>query len=109
MPWLSRHEYETLRERALKAETRLETVEYLKLQLQDRLLLRDVRIKELEAAILRANDDVQSTRKDLANRPPQPVNLAALFDDEDEELVAKDRRRAEAEGTTDGLLATMDE
>lgn len=109
MPWINRHEYETLRERLLKAETRLETVEYLKDVLQDRLLKRDVRIKMLEGALLKANDDVQSTRKDIANRPPQPVNLAALFDDEDEELVAKDRRRAEAEGTTDGLLATMDE
>lgn len=104
--FIRRHEYETLRERALKAEMRLEAVVKLA---RSQVNTADARIALLEAALLKANDDVQSTRKEIVNRPPQPVNLAALFDEEDEELVAQDRRRAEAEGTTDGLLATMDE
>ena len=104
--WISRHEYEALRERALKAEMRLESAVKLA---RSQLNTADARIALLEAALLKANDDVHATRKEIVNRPPQPVNLAALFDDEDEELVAQDRRRAEAEGSTDGLLATMDE
>ena len=111
--WIRRHEYEMLRERAVKNDILLDAAKERILGYQrtisDIRFVANARIKELEAALLKANDDVHSTRKEVANRPPQPVNLAALFDDEDEELVAQDRRRAEAEGTTDGLLASMDE
>ena len=107
--WLKRLDYDTLRERALKAEMHLETFkERYAAQYEHNKQLQG-RVAELEAAILKANDDALSARKEVVNRPPTPVNLAALFDDEDPELVEQDRRRAVADGTTDGLLATLDE
>ena len=99
--WLWRKDYEELRERMLKAEMRVETLDIHKKSLIGR-------VKELEAALLKANDDALSARKETLNRPAIPVNLDTLFEDEDSELVEQDRRRAKAEGSTDGLLA-MDE
>ena len=99
--WITRLNYDTLRERALKAEMRIEWHAALELKLRGR-------VAELEAAILKANDDAHTARKETMNRPATPVNIAALFEDEDPELVEQDRRRAVAEGTTDSLLA-MDE
>ncbi|OGO38839.1 MAG: hypothetical protein A2W35_17550 [Chloroflexi bacterium RBG_16_57_11] len=96
--WIKRVDYDDLRERAMKAEMRIEWHAALELKLRGR-------VAELEAGILKANDEAHSARKETVNRPATPVNLEALFDDEDPELVEQDRRRAAAEGTTDGLLA----
>ena len=106
--WLKRLDYDTLRERALKAEMHLETFkERYAAQYEHNKQLRG-RVAELEAAILKANDDAHTARKETLNRPATPVNLESLFTDEDPELVEQDRRRASVEGTTDSLLA-MDE
>ena len=100
--WVKRADYETLRERALRAEMRIETLDLHKKSLIGR-------VRELEAAILAANDAAHKVHQEVAARPPVPVNLAALFEDEDPDLVEADRQRAKEEGTTDGLLASMDE
>ena len=113
--WIKRLDYDALRERALLLETKysfvVERLEGFKINMQryreSNQNLR-TRVAELEAALLKANDDAHTARKETLNRPATPVNITALFDDEDSELVEQDRRRAAAEGTTDSLLA-MDE
>lgn len=104
--WLKRTDYEALRERALKAEIQLQALTEVAWGHQKSY---EARIDLLEAALLKANDEAHTVRKEVSNRPAVPVNLAALFDDEDPELVEADRRRAKDEGSTDGLLAAMDE
>ena len=111
--WIRRAEYEALRERKLTAEFLLEAAKERILRYQqtiaDLRAAAKVRISELEAGILAANDAAHKVHQEVAARPPVPVNLAALFEDEDPDLVEADRQRAKEEGTTDGLLASMDE
>ena len=110
--FIRRSEYEALRERKLTAELLLEAAKNRILGYQK--TIEDIRnaatsrIGALEAAILAANDAAHKVRQEVAARPPVPVNLASLFDDEDPALVEQDRRQAELEGSTDTLLATMD-
>ena len=108
--FIKRSEYESLRERALKAEMRVEVLDGDKAILVERVYARTLRIKELEAALLAAHDAAYKVRQ--TERPPSsniiPVNLASLFDDEDPDLVEQDRRQAALEGSTDTLLATME-
>ena len=110
--WIKRAEYEALRERKLTAEFLLEAAKERILGYQqtiaDLRVVAKARILELEAALLAANDAAHKVRQEIVARPPVPVNIAALFDDEDPELVEADRRHAQAEGTTDGLLAAYD-
>lgn len=62
------------------------------------------RVKELESALLEANEKLYGATKTAASRVG-PVDLGVMFEDEDDELVRQDRARAEEEGTTDALLA----
>lgn len=63
-----------------------------------------VRIKELEAAVLRQNDELVQARHEKVSRPVPLVLDESLFD-EDPKLVERDREMIKTHGTSDGLLA----
>ena len=102
------HEYKV---RAEMMETQLES--YKKSMLtysnlfgkeKDKNTLLTKRVSELEKKLLEMNEVINSFKRNVI--PPTPLNLAEMFDEEDEEEVEKDRERIRKEGA-DILLAEM--
>lgn len=110
--WVKRSEWERLiREGAtrLVLQESIDRYQRDSLELSHALMKARGRIKELEAGILDMQDRLNQKAKEVINTPPFIPLDDTLFEDEDATLVEQDRELARSEGTTDRLLAEMEE